>query len=271
MVVLREVPKVLAEGRMRRAYAGRRAPRQLCVVGFGLMQNMVGRFYTCRKRGPRTKFCTMHLMLEIVAGVELVTRQMWGAKPALPGAIPHVLERITIHHTGVLSNPKRSLEDKLRGLQAFSQREDKLASGKTKPAWPDIPYHFYISWDGRVGEGRELKFAGDTNTEYDPKGHLLIVVEGEFDQEKPTEAQMRSLENLLLLVAEQYGQRTKSLSAFVDLRGHMDFSTQTNCPGKALESELPRLRSWLRRSLREKGISLFATNSKLSDVCRNGR
>lgn len=206
--------------------------------------------------GPRTFIQYNEFMFGVLADIDLVTRAEWGAKPALTGAIPHVLERITIHHTGVLSNPKRSLEDKLRGLQAFSQREDKLANGKTKPAWPDIPYHFYISIDGRIGEGREVQFAGDTNTEYDPRGHLLIVVEGEFDQEKPTEAQMRSLENLLLWSVKKFGNQTKSVRSFIDLKGHMDFSRQTNCPGKSLESELPRLRSWLRRNLREQGIAL---------------
>ncbi|HVL38667.1 MAG TPA: hypothetical protein VM328_04670, partial [Fimbriimonadaceae bacterium] len=86
----------------------------------------------------------------------IVTREQWGANPPVLTRKRHVPTHITIHHTGVPQQPARSLEDKLRGLQLFSQREDKLASGQTKPAWPDVPYHFYISTDGRIGEGRHL-------------------------------------------------------------------------------------------------------------------
>jgi len=170
----------------------------------------------------------------------IVARADWGARPMLPGARRHPITNITIHHTGVRSAPARSLVDKLRGLQAFSQRAERLASGRWKPAWPDIPYHFYISWDGRIGEARDPAYAGDTNTEYDPVGHLLIVVEGEFDQETPTEPQLRSLDTLTLWAAERW-----RVPAF-RIAGHRDFSAQTACPGRALDAYLPQLRNFVR-------------------------
>ena len=173
----------------------------------------------------------------------IVTRDQWGAKTHLPGAIPHTVSKLTIHHTGVLSNKTRSLEDKLRGLQTFSQREDKLANGKTKPAWVDIPYHYYISIDGRIGEGREWYFAGDTNTEYDPTGHLLIVVEGEFDQEKPTEAELQSLKDLTTYCIWRWRLTSDKIES------HKDYSQQTACPGKALYEFLPQLRNHVKQVL----------------------
>ena len=168
---------------------------------------------------------SLFLVLGSMRGPVIVWREDWGAKDVLPFAVEHKIDRITLHHTGVISNPKRSLEDKLRGLQTFSQREDKLANGKTKPAWPDIPYHYYISIDGRIGEGRPYKYKGDTNTEYDPTGHLLIVVEGEFGQEKPTEAEMVSLEKMLRWTMYRF-KVDKS-----EIKTHRDFA-ETNCPGK---------------------------------------
>jgi len=184
--------------------------------------------------------------LTIVSGIEpppIVLRADWGAKPQLPGAKSHEITTVTIHHTGVKSQPARSLEDKLRGLQAFSQREDKLASGKSKPAWPDIPYHYYISIDGRVGEGRDWRYAGDTNTEYDPTGHLLIVVEGEFGSEQPTRAQLRSLEAMTIWACHRWSVPSWTIA------GHQDHSQQTTCPGAALAAHLPVLRSLVRLRL----------------------
>ncbi len=174
---------------------------------------------------------------------DIVTRSDWGAKPRLAGAMPHEISTVTIHHTGVMSQPARSLEDKLRGLQAFSQRVDKLSSGKEKPAWPDIPYHFYISIDGRIGEGREWQFAGDTNTEYNPAGHLLIVVEGEFDQEVPTKPQLRSLDRLTVWACKNWNVPSRRIA------GHKDHSRQTSCPGKALDAYLPVLRTFVRNRI----------------------
>lgn len=173
----------------------------------------------------------------------IVAREAWGAQPRLAGAKPHTIELITIHHTGVKSNPARSLEDKLRGLQTFSQRIDKLADGRTKPAWPDIPYHYYISIDGRIGQGREVWFAGDTNTEYDPTGHLLIVVEGNFEEEQPAEVQLKSLNALTVYQAWKW--RIPSTG----IESHKDHSAQTSCPGKNLYPYIATLRAHVQQEL----------------------
>lgn len=183
------------------------------------------------------------ILLAIPDEPKIMSRIEWGAKDHLPGAKPHVIDRITIHHTGVLSAPARSLKDKLVGLQTFSQRVDKLASGKEKPAWPDIPYHYYIDIHGMIGEGREWFFAGDTNTEYDPTGHLLIVVEGEFGQEKPTAAQLKSLTDLTTWCAFKWRVPSDKIQT------HKDYSQQTECPGTALYAEMPTLRAEVSRRL----------------------
>ncbi len=176
--------------------------------------------------------------------LDIVTRAEWHAKAALPGGHVHTVQHITIHHAGVASKPAKSLEDKLRDLQTWSQRADKLDTGKEKPAWIDIPYHYYISIDGRIGEGREAKYAGDTNTEYDPTGHLLIMVEGNFDVEPISERQLDALKTLTILCAKQYGITADQIQS------HKDYSKQTSCPGTALYRHLYWLRSEVRQALR---------------------
>jgi hypothetical protein len=173
--------------------------------------------------------------ISAVPEVPIVSRPAWGARdPVLPMR-EHRIERITIHHTATRQNAERSLADKLRVLQAFSQRDDSLGDGRKKPAWADIPYHYYIAVDGTVGEARSWRYVGDSNTPYDPTGHLLIVVEGNFEDEQLTEGQMRALESLVTAFARRFGVPGERLGA------HKDYAS-TRCPGRNLYAELPRLR-----------------------------
>lgn len=176
-----------------------------------------------------------------VPDVAIVNRAEWGARdPVLPMR-EHRIERITIHHTATRQNVERSLADKLRGLQAFSQRDDSLGNGRRKPAWADIPYHYYIAADGTVGEARSWRHVGDSNTPYDPTGHLLIVVEGNFEEEQLTQGQMRALESLVTMFARRFNVSGERLGA------HKDYAS-TRCPGRNLYAELPRLRALIDRS-----------------------
>lgn len=165
----------------------------------------------------------------------IVSREDWGAKPPVGEGKKHSIKFITIHHTATKLRPDLSLETKLKNLQAFSQRDDKLASGKSKPAWFDIPYHYYISVDGRIGEGRQIEYAGDTNTEYDPTGHALIVLEGSFGTDEPTAEQIESLKKMVIWLSKTYKVKGDKL------KGHNDFA-KTGCPGANLKALFPELR-----------------------------
>jgi N-acetyl-anhydromuramyl-L-alanine amidase AmpD len=93
--------------------------------------------------------------------------------------------------------------------------------------WGDIAYHYIIGKDGLVYEARPAPFAGDTATNYDPDGHLLVVIEGNFDEENPTQAQ---LDALVLVVAWSAEEWDVSLD---DVSGHRDHAA-TSCPGANL-------------------------------------
>ena len=68
---------------------------------------------------------------------------------------------------------------------------------QTDRGWPDLAYHFAIDRDGNIYEGRSTEFRGDTATSYDPTGHFLVVLEGNFDVETPADPQLQSLTDLL--------------------------------------------------------------------------
>jgi N-acetyl-anhydromuramyl-L-alanine amidase AmpD len=170
----------------------------------------------------------------------IVSRKEWNAKKPVGKVKKHTIRFITVHHTGTRQKPDVSIEKKLQNLQAFSQRDDKLASGKLKPAWFDVPYHYYIATDGRIAEGRKIKYVGDTNTEYDPTGHALVVVEGSFNTEEPTKEQIESLKKMIDWLAHKY--RVPA----ANLKGHDDYA-KTACPGEKIKDMLPAFQEQLKR------------------------
>ena len=150
----------------------------------------------------------------------IVTVRQWGGTPADElTARKHTVTRITLHHQGVAFPRGSDPVQYLRNLQSWSR--------KTRN-WPDIPYHYVVDLDGNIYQGRDLRFAGDTNTEYDPAGHALIEVLGNYEVAEPNHAQLDSIVGLMTLLAAKYAIRPESI------RGHKDFSVETRCPGKNL-------------------------------------
>jgi hypothetical protein len=165
----------------------------------------------------------------------IVPRAAWGAKPANTEMMKRQTPReIVIHHTSARQQPKVSLGRKLRGLQRFSQHPGTV-NGRPKVAWGDMPYHFYIDAAGRIGEGRDVGYAGDSNTKYNTANRIQIVVEGHFDKEEPSPAQLAALDRLVVWLAGKYRLPADKIS------GHNDH-VSTDCPGKHLKSYLPMLR-----------------------------
>lgn len=172
----------------------------------------------------------------VPAGAAYQSRAQWGALAPASALVEHTPDRITIHHTATPQAPDRPLADKMRALQRFSQGGGQLASGQPKVPWADVPYHFYIAVNGEIAEGRELRYVGDSNTPYDPTGHLLIVLEGNFEHEDPPAVQLAALRQLVQRAAERWHIAPERIG------GHRDHAS-TRCPGERLYQEIPRLRT----------------------------
>ncbi len=169
----------------------------------------------------------------------MLSREAWQAKPPSLAMTAQKPVAILVHHTGSAMKIKTTLAAKMRGLQRFSQAKEKLADGRTKPAWPDVPYHFYIAADGKVAEGRSITAVGDTNTGYDPTGYIQVVVEGNFETENPTASQLASLTSLLGWLKQNYNVTPSAIQAHND-------KAQTACPGKNLSAKLSGIVSGLK-------------------------
>ena len=138
--------------------------------------------------------------------------------------ISHQINLITLHHSG---DPKPiTLKDDpakiLRFLQTWG-RDDKN--------WWDVPYHFFIAPDGKIYEGRDWHYIGETNTKYDPSGHFLINVLGNYEIQTPNPAQLNAIMDLMAWAVSEFNIPLDRI------KGHRDYA-DTDCPGMNLYSYL---------------------------------
>lgn len=138
--------------------------------------------------------------------------------------IPHRITHITLHHSGD-AEPLRPGDDvpkKLRALQSW---------GASDRNWWDVPYHYLLGLNGEIYEGRDYHFMGETNTAYDPGGHFLISVIGNYNKQEPTQAQLASIANLMAWAVKEFDVPLDNIG------GHYNYA-DTDCPGKNLRKYL---------------------------------
>lgn len=141
----------------------------------------------------------------------------WGGSTTEAPQPPQHIEHITLHHQGELWRDGADVPAYLRRLQQWS---------RTTKHWPDIPYHYVVAPDGTVYAARPLGQPGDTNTEYDPRGHALVMLLGNFEEQQPTPAQLNAAVELTAWLAREHHLGVDAIAS------HRDVSAQTVCPGK---------------------------------------
>jgi hypothetical protein len=143
---------------------------------------------------------------------------------ALRLRVPQRITSITLHHEG---SPKPLLptDDPVAGLRALQ------SWGERDRNWWDVPYHYLIDLDGRVYEGRDWHYMGETNTTYDPSGHLLISILGNYNLQEPTQAELDAIADVMAWAVKKFDVPRDSI------RGHYNYA-ETNCPGKNLRKYL---------------------------------
>ena len=97
--------------------------------------------------------------------------------------------------------------------------------------WWDVPYHYLLDLEGRIFEGRDWRYQGETNTTYNPGGHFLISVIGNYERQEPTRAQLESIADLMAWALSKFDLSSERIG------GHYHYAT-TTCPGKNLRKYL---------------------------------
>lgn len=169
-------------------------------------------------------FCTAALLLALAgcasvkpAAPQIISVDTWGGTSSATQAPAQQISKITLHHQGEIWKPGADPAAYLRRLQQWSRLTKR---------WADIPYHYVIAPDGRIYAARPLAQAGDTNTEYDPRGHALVMLLGNFEEQQPTPAQLEAAVALTAWLAREHHLGLDAIAS------HKDFSKQTVCPGK---------------------------------------
>lgn len=155
----------------------------------------------------------------VLPDVSIVPRSGWNANAPKPFK-QHVPVKITIHHEGTKFDSTGDAPKHIKNVQVWGMGPDRN--------WADIPYHFLIAPNGTIYEGRNVYTTGETATEYDPTGHLLITCLGNLEEQQVPAAQLEALIKLVAYVAKKYNIPYETIAS------HKDYAAATDCPGKNL-------------------------------------
>jgi hypothetical protein len=152
----------------------------------------------------------------------MLCRDAWGARPPRPGGTPQIPSQITVHHSAVVLGDNSNAPGRIRADQRYHQ---------DSKGWIDIAYHVGVDRNGNIYQLRDPELVGDTATTYDPTDHLLILCEGDFDQESVTEELLNGVAVVAAWASERYDITPDKIA------GHRDFAA-TSCPGGNLYAQI---------------------------------
>ena len=155
--------------------------------------------------------------------------------------LPERLNHIIVHHTAN-DGTINEVQDQQTQTSLASQMEAFLKGliGDRPGRFADIAYHFFIDKDGKVFEGRPLEVMGSHSGEgpvagpgSDPDfGSIGIVLQGSYDNARPTAKALKSLRELVEGLKKKFGVERLLMHREIPL----DPRTGTNIPirkGKA--------------------------------------
>lgn len=137
--------------------------------------------------------------------------------------------RLTIHHEGwktVHFSDARTTADRIELVRSIHV---------DRRGWGDLGYHFVIDRAGRVWEGRDIRFQG-AHVKDNNEHNIGVMVLGNFDKQRPSDAQLRSLVRTVHTLAQRYRVPTHRVQTHQEIN-------PTACPGRMLQPRITSLRA----------------------------
>jgi len=163
-------------------------------------------------------------------------RSAWGARGTRCTSGDSSKNKIAIHHT--VSPADGDPGVRLRGIQAYHM---------DSRGWCDVGYHFLVTVDGQVWEGRPMNLLGahvgghnTGNIGVSFVGCFHTSSCGSFPPNVPPDAMIGGAGSAVRTLADLHGISINSST----VKGHRDHAgASTSCPGDHLHSRLGRIRS----------------------------
>ncbi len=169
-----------------------------------------------------------------VSGV--IPRREWAsAGPNLSLINPmNGIDRITVHHDGMPPVSLRAKGDVAHRLELIRSVHTGN-SDENGRHWADIGYHYVIDPQGRIWEGRPVRYQG-AHVKKNNEHNLGIMVLGNFDEQRPTSEAIASLD--AFLADRMHAYRIPVNRVFT----HQEINP-TACPGSNLQAYMVSTRS----------------------------
>lgn len=170
-----------------------------------------------------------NVQLNEIFDLKYVPREKWAELKIIKNKVNSIggfPTKITVHHTAEERDMNASSADHMRVLDRYHQKDR---------GWACIGYHFVISQQGTIYEGRQIKYQG-AHVSGNNSSNVGIALMGNFEQAKPTKAQVDSLKRLVNRLQRQFKIPKQNLY------GHRDFG-RTLCPGESLYTIIKQIRN----------------------------
>lgn len=164
---------------------------------------------------------------------DIIPRSAWAKGGQRTSGDAHAMNgvrRITIHHTAMDANGLDTKSEVATMLDRI--RKEHL---RRNTRFVDIGYHYIIDPQGRVWEGRSLNLQGAHVADQN-EHNLGISLMGNFDIQRPTPAQVHTLNAFVPQQMRRYSVRTASLFTHQELGA-------SRCPGINLQQIMVAARS----------------------------
>lgn len=138
------------------------------------------------------------------------------------------VSRITIHHEGHVSPVYFS------DLATTADRMERIRKAHLERRFGDIGYHAVIDRNGRVWQGRSLRYQG-AHVRDENEQNFGVMVLGNFDKQAPTRAQYDRLLDTVRQLMDHYDVSSRRVYTHRELG-------KTRCPGRHLQNQIIRWR-----------------------------
>ena len=165
-----------------------------------------------------------------------ISRSSWAQGGPVVSRVNPMLppRQITIHHDGMPPFTAIDVASVQARLDLIRRAHLNRDGGRR---WGDIGYHFVVDRAGRAWEARSLAFQG-AHVKNHNEGNIGILCLGNYEEQVPTRAQMRKLEQLIVTLRNRYRIAPYSVYTHRELCNNC-----TLCPGRNLQQAVMTSRS----------------------------